>query len=419
MLLVAGAVGLVTWAPTPEAEPPAPAPDVAQAVTEVVPEVAPEPAVEKAAPPTVQRRLTLAAGQTLTAALLKAGLERDRTQRVAAALAELVDLRELPAGQALQLKLSEAEGGPRLQRLAFRPHVDREVVVEREADDYRAYAQPVPHERRVVASRFQVSGSLGASAVAADVPRRVVAALVRQLEHEVDFRRDLRAGDRVALTFERFHHTDTSEQHDGRLLSATLQLQDRRIAIYRFETADGISSYFDADGVSIETRLARTPVVGGWLTSTYGLRHHPLLDRTRMHRGLDFAAPEGAAVVAVDGGRVERASRYGGFGNYVRIGHGEGLATAYAHLARYAEGIKPGARVKPGQIIGYVGESGLATSPSLHYEVLRNGEQVDPHSLELPPRLRLAGEELAAFRALQDRLAAALQEAGAAALEGL
>src|SRR5690606_13914592 len=136
--------------------------------------------------------------------------------------------------------------------------------------------------------------------------------------------------------------------------------------------------YFDRDGRSIENALLKTPVDGARVASVFGMRHHPILGYSRMHRGIDFAAPRGTPVFAAGDGVVARLGTNGGYGRYVRIDHGGGEATAYAHLGAYADGLAVGERVRQGQVVGYVGASGLATGPHLHYEVLIDDAQVDP-----------------------------------------
>lgn len=364
--------------------------------------VVPAPAVD-APPAPVQEEFELKSGQALVHALKDRGISGAQAGKLALALATVFDVRKLRAGQRFGLVLKPDSPTPEIESLSFRVGLDRRVVVQAENDGFIAEERQVPHRRQIEAGSLVVRGSLGAAAEAADVPQEVILEIVQQLGYRIDFNRDLREGDRIDLTYERFVHAEEGVDHVGGLLSARLQLQNEApIEIYRYTTSDGIVSFFDAGGASIETELARTPVVNGYLTSSYGPRRHPILRISRMHKGMDFAAPKGSAVVAVRSGVIKRANRNGSFGRYIRIDHGNSIATAYAHLSAFREGLKKGDQVRKGDIIGYVGESGLATSPSLHYEVLRNGRQVDPRSFDLPPRKTLQGEELARFRQRQE-----------------
>ncbi|MDN3519096.1 M23 family metallopeptidase [Aquisalimonas lutea] len=256
----------------------------------------------------------------------------------------------------------------------------------------------VPHQRTVESVRFRVEDGVYESAMAAGVPTQILIEAYRQLRNRVDFQRDIRLGDELSFVFEMFRHERNEIRHAGQLLAASIDQQAERIAIYRFAPGGGNSAFYNSAGVSVETVLSRTPVEGARLSSLFGERDHPILGYTRMHEGLDFAARHGTPVVAAGSGRVVRASRYGSFGKYVRIRHDPEFETAYAHLSRYANGLTAGDQVRQGQVIGYVGASGTATGPNLHYEVLRDGAPVNPRTLDLPPSQKLTGETLDEFR---------------------
>jgi murein DD-endopeptidase MepM/ murein hydrolase activator NlpD len=186
----------------------------------------------------------------------------------------------------------------------------------------------------------------------------------------------------------------------GKILYASLVTSGKTHALYRFTSpVDGSIDYYDERGQSAKKFLMRTPVDGARLSSGYGMRFHPILGYSKMHKGVDFAAPRGTPVMAAGQGTVDYASRYGSYGNYIRISHGNGYKTAYAHLNSFARGIKKGAHVRQGQIIGYVGTTGRSTGPHLHYEVLVANKQVNPMSIRVPTGRKLAGSELASFAA--------------------
>ena len=167
---------------------------------------------------------------------------------------------------------------------------------------------------------------------------------------------------------------------------------------YRFERADGQVDYFDGDGKNIKGFLLRTPVDGARITSSFGVRRHPVLGYTRAHQGVDFGAGSGTPILAAGDGVVLEARRWGGYGNWLRIRHSGGWDTGYAHVSRYAKGVKPGTRVRQGQVVAYVGSTGMSTGPHLHYEVWLNGARVNPVGAKVPQGTVLAGGELAAFR---------------------
>ena len=183
----------------------------------------------------------------------------------------------------------------------------------------------------------------------------------------------------------------------GDIVYAAMTLSGKRMELYRFTPKSGNTDYLDPKGDSVRKTLMRTPIDGARLSSGYGMRKHPILGYTKMHRGVDFAAPRGTPIYAAGDGTVEVAGRKGAYGKYVRIRHNSTYKTAYAHMSRYGKGIKKGKRVKQGQIIGYVGSTGRSTGPHLHYEILVNGRQINPRRVKLPSGEKLKGQDLEAF----------------------
>ena len=178
----------------------------------------------------------------------------------------------------------------------------------------------------------------------------------------------------------------------------------REIAIYRFEDRHGRADFYDEKGRSIRKALLRTPMDGVRISSGFGMRRHPVLGYSKMHKGIDFAAPTGTPIYAAGDGVVEKGGRYSSYGNYVRIRHNNNIKTAYAHLSRYGSNIRPGTRVKQGQVIGYVGTTGRSTGPHLHYEIMLNGAHVNPQSVKLPTMVTLDSGDMKKFKEMVRRL---------------
>lgn len=255
-------------------------------------------------------------------------------------------------------------------------------------------------ERPAVRVAGEISGSLYQAARRASLPAAVVDELVKLLSWDVDFQRDLHPGDRFEVVLER--PAGAAGRPD--LAYLALQLRDRRIEAYRYTGRDGSTGYYDGEGRPLRKWLLRTPVDGARLSSLFGPRRHPVLRFTRMHKGLDFAAPTGTPVFAAADGQIDFQGRNRGYGKYLRIRHNGEYSTAYAHLSRFAAGLGPGKRVRQGQVVGYVGSTGLSTGPHLHYEVLRNGVQVNPLGLKPASAGALAGPDLRRFRQVRAEL---------------
>ena len=354
---------------------------------------------------------TVPGGGTLAGVLNDAGAPGGDVARAVNSLAPVFEVRRLRAGQDITVYLetprdiAEGEEGPRLAGFSFRPDIDRSITVSRLADgSYRAREMTAEFERELVRSSGSITTSLYVDALAEGATDRIVVELAGILAYAVDFQRSIREGDRFDVVFERFLDSDGNVMRTGDVLYVMYAGRGDPLEYYRYESADGEIAYFNGEGESAQRLLMMTPINGARLSSQYGMRHHPVLGYNRMHRGTDFAAPRGTPIFAAGYGVVERADRFGSFGNYVRLRHSNGFQTAYAHMQGFARGITAGARVQQGQIIGYVGTTGRSTGPHLHYEVHHNGQSVNPMALDLPTGRTLEAEEIPLFVAERDRI---------------
>ena len=355
------------------------------------------PPGDRAVPATVRRTVTVQKGDTLLGLLGRHQVEPAVGIKAIEALAKVFDPRRLQVGQQITLEFAAAG---ELMALRFAPSVERDVGARRLGNGGFA-AELVEHsfERRAVRAGDVIDGSLYLTAVRAGIPDAIIIQVIRIFSFDVDFQREIHPGDRFEVYFERYFDSAGRVQKDGVVLSATLTQKGASRTYYRYTpTDDGFAEYFDAKGRSVKKTLMRTPVDGARLTSRFGRRRDPVLGYTRMHRGIDFAVPRGTPVMAAGRGRIEAAGWNGGYGRYIRIRHPGGYKTAYAHMTKFARGIRRGARVDQGRIIGYVGATGRATGPHLHYEVHQNGRTVNPLSIRLPTGRKLKGKELTLFQ---------------------
>ena len=297
-------------------------------------------------------------------------------------------------------------GARRLLGLDFDLDFDHTVRVTRDPDGRYAAAKVARPQRRDLLHRAGIiDDSLYMSAERAALPHDVIIGLIKLFSWDVDFQRDVRRGDQFETLFEVVSLEDGSgDIRGGDLVYGALSIDGRLLEGYRFELPDGRVAYFDRSGKSLRKFLLRTPMDGARLSSGFGMRRHPILGYTLMHKGVDFAAPRGTPIYAAGEGKIEIAKRNGGYGKYIRIRHTGEYSTAYAHLSGFAKGIAPGRRVRQGQVIGYVGTTGRSTGPHLHYEVLRSGAQINPLRLKQPPNQQLAGADLKRFQAEVERI---------------
>ncbi|WP_417468644.1 peptidoglycan DD-metalloendopeptidase family protein [Maricaulis sp.] len=367
-------------------------------------------------PVTIQVEREVPRGGTLAGLLEDAGVDPADSVKAIRALNQVFDLRYLRAGQNLNLYLEtepdtsveadeETESRLRLTGISFRPDVDRSITVARIwGDEYRARETIAEFERQVVRSSGSITSSLYVDALNAGATDRIVVELAGVLAYAIDFQRSIQPGDGFDILFERFVNEEGNTARTGDILYARYEGRGEPKEFFRFETSDGGIGYYSAEGASAQRLLMLTPINGARLSSSFGRRRHPILGYTRAHNGTDFAAPTGTPIFAAGNGVVERANRFGSFGNYVKIRHANGFETAYAHLNGFARGIRAGTRVTQGQVIAYVGTTGRSTGPHLHYEVHQNGRPVNPMTLDLPTGRQLTDADMPAFIAERDRI---------------
>ena len=272
------------------------------------------------------------------------------------------------------------------------------VIVQKDDGEWTALKKEQPLEVKTRAAVTVIENSIYGSLGKAGVPDGIINRMIKAYSWTVDFQRDIWGGEEVELLYETRETADGEYVRSNRLLYANLRLRNKDLPIYLYEKEEGFPNYFEPDGQSIKRALMKTPIDGARLSSGYGMRKHPVLGYNKMHKGLDFAAPTGTPIYAAGDGIVERANRFSSYGNYIRIRHNDTYKTAYAHLNGFAKGIKKGARVKQGQVIGYVGSTGRSTGPHLHYEVHKNGDKVNPHSVDLPLGEQLTRTQLVTFQ---------------------
>jgi murein DD-endopeptidase MepM/ murein hydrolase activator NlpD len=380
--------------------------------------------------------LTLEPGDTLAGALEEAGISADDANAAIMALGEVYNPRSLRSGQAFEVKFAtakepaqpidqagladssfdgdgggdpanaRAEPSARLVSITFSPSIEHDIAVTRApggsfaAND--AVKQLVPHIHRAGAT---IDSSLYLSAMQAGIPADVVVEMIRMFSYKVDFQRDIRPGDSYEVFYDYYYTPQGQPGKVGNISYAMMRLGGREIALYRYQPdPNQPADYFDSRGQSAKGMLMKTPVDGARISSRFGMRFHPVLGYTRMHKGIDFAVPIGTPVMASGSGTIAVRGWESGYGNFVRIIHGNGYSTSYGHLSRFKPGLHVGSRVRQGQIIAFSGMTGIATGPHLHYETSINRHQVNPLKLKIAQGRKLAGRELRDYLAVRLRI---------------
>ena len=301
-------------------------------------------------------------------------------------------------GQNISFKLDNANSSVKIIEISIEQSKTKKYVFNRINDSNKFNYKEIDKllKKVIVFKESEIKNSLYSSAIKSGIKPNVIIDFARIYGFQIDFQRDIWKNDRFQIIYETFLDSKENVLDTGNILYANLILQGKDNSLYIFKTKEGYE-HFDSAGKSIKKSLMKTPINGARLSSSFGLRKHPILGYTKMHRGTDFAAPEGTPVMASGSGKIIRARWCGGGGNCIKIKHNSTYSTVYAHLKNFARGIKEGKRVSQGQIIGYVGSTGMSTGPHLHYEVIVNGKKVNSQKLKLPSGKILKGNERKLF----------------------
>jgi murein DD-endopeptidase MepM/ murein hydrolase activator NlpD len=381
--------------PTPPALAAAPAAE--QADDPEAPGIAAQPGISMAS-----QLVRVASGDTLMTLLVDAGVASGDAQEAITALEPVWNPRALRVGQEIALQFADE----RLQEMRLAAALDRDVIVARGEDGHfasRAQVRALVHQAELATGTIRTT--LFEAASDAGVPMSVLADMIHAFSYDVDFQREVHPGDSFEVLFERLYDDSGKAVGAGEIAYASMTLSSSRLRLYHYTPAGAkYADFFNARGESVRKALLRTPVDGARLSSGFGMRHHPILGYTKMHRGVDFAAPPGTSIMAAGDGVVKTAAYSDSYGNLVVLRHNGGLETAYAHMSHIARAVSPGKRVHQGEVIGYVGATGRATGPHLHYEVRIRGEATNPMSVKMQPGQQLAGKELVAFLSMAEAI---------------
>jgi murein DD-endopeptidase MepM/ murein hydrolase activator NlpD len=355
-----------------------------------------EPLLDTPERPTVNLVANVGEGDGFIRALERAGVTQAEADEVARIVAGAVPLDEIRAGTAINITLgrrpSRTVARP-LTALSLRARFDLKLSIKRSGTKLALTRTPILVDSTPLRIQGQVGSSLYRSARAAGAPAKAVEAYIKAIASQISIG-SLAADDRFDIIVEH-RRAATGESESGKLLYAGLDRgSGKDLQLMEWEQG-GRTEWFEASGVGRESGALQRPVPGT-VSSNFGMRRHPILGYSRMHKGMDFRAGYGTPILAATDGRVAAAGWAGGYGNQVRLNHGGGMVTTYSHMSRVVA--QPGSAVRQGQVIGYVGSTGLSTGPHLHYELYKDGVPVNPASVKFVTRAQLAGDDLNAFR---------------------
>ena len=301
-------------------------------------------------------------------------------------------LNNIYVGRELSIILKRLEDGSNsVVNLQYPLNNTSSIEIKKNQNDYIIKENILQLFKKEVVVKNTIDSNLYSAATDVGIEPNIIIEFARIYGFEVDFQRDIRKGDWFEIMYEKFEDDNNVVRDTGKIIYASMYVNREEINLYNFKDINE-TGYYDIRGKSIVKSLMKTPINGARLSSSYGMRKHPILGYNKMHKGTDFAAPSGTPIMASGSGTVTRARWCGGGGNCVKIKHNSTYETIYAHMKIFAKGIREGKKVKQGQIIGYVGSTGLSTGPHLHYEVIVNGKKVNSQRLKLPSGKILKGD---------------------------
>lgn len=360
--------------------------------------------------------LTIEKGDSFIGVLTKFGLEYAQANEIYHVLKKVYDARFIRVGQEIRVtsvvdgKYNELSS---LNKLTIEPVSGTRYIVEKDGDGhYQSRIEQDDLENEVKVIKGTIRGNVSDSMKNAGVPINIIGNFINIFSFSVDFRRDVHAGDSFEVRYERQTAPNGKVVKTGDIIYAALKLGKEKTELYRYKDNAGVVDYYTEKGIALKKTLDRKPMEfkKARISSRFGKRFHPILKQYRTHSGVDYAAPMGTKVYASGDGTVVSSKWVNGYGNYITIRHNSEYSTGYAHLKSFAKGIRPGVRVKQGQVIAYVGNTGRSTGPHLHFEVIKNGRKVDPLKIKAATGQNLTGRKLAEFKKIVAQIKETEQE---------
>ena len=342
-------------------------------------------------------------GETFDKILESYSIEKSEILKIKNSLKDKVNLNKLNTKQIIQFNLDKTNN--KISEFVYQTSNTQKIYLKRniESDKFKEEILSIKLDKKIVYNENIILQSLYKAATDENIPANTIIEFARIYGFQVDFQRDIRKQDKFQIMYEIFLNEKNEIVETGEILFANLKLSGQDNSLYYFDK-DGSEGHYDKNGKSVKKALMKTPINGARLSSPFGMRKHPIDGFNKMHRGTDFAAPMGTPIMASGDGVVKKAGWCGGGGNCVKIKHNSTYQTIYAHMSKFARGIKTGVRVKQGQTIGYVGSTGKSTGPHLHYEVIVNGKKVNSQKLKLPSGKILKGKERKNFETKKIKL---------------
>ena len=360
---------------------------------------------------TLVQKYYLQEGETFTGALKQADLQDDEINDVVNIISKKIDLRKLKVGTLIETYTESVNDKKIINEIIIYPDIEKKIYVKKVNNKFVTGEDKKKLFSKLKLYEVEIHNSIYESLKKIDTPDEIIMEFVQLYSFDIDFQRDIRKGNKIKIFFEIYTDSQNNYIKSGKIYFSEIMLNDEIYELYRFQSeGDEFVEYFNSEGKSATKALMKTPINGARLSSGFGMRKHPILGYNKKHQGVDFAAPTGTPIMAAGTGHIEFVGNNGGAGKYIRIKHLNGYKTSYSHLSKYASGIQKNVKVRQGQVIGYVGNTGLSTGPHLHYEVIFNGKRINPMKMKLPSGKQLKDKNLEIFLAEKERINAELSK---------
>ena len=333
-------------------------------------------------------------GQTFLSILDNFKFENKKKFEIINAINAVYDLRELKVNQKVIFLINDKE---KVENIIIELNYNTNLEADLRSD-IKIEKKELETFSEINSQEYVISNSLYADGINNNIPNQILIKLIQLFSFDLDFQRDIQKDTKVSISYEKIFVKNKSNYALGDIEYAKIIIKNNTLEYFKFLTDDGFIDYFNRQGKNVKKSILKTPIDGARISSSFGMRKHPISGFNKMHKGVDFAAPIGTPVYAGGNGVIEMVGVNGGYGKYIRIRHNNEYKTAYAHLNSYRKGISKGVRVNQGEVIGYVGSTGRSTGPHLHYEIIYQNKKVNPLKLKLPSGKILKGDELARFK---------------------
>ena len=342
----------------------------------------------------IKNEVIVLKGDTFLSILKKYNLPEKKIFEIINSIEKYYNLKKLRVNDSINIYQNKNN---EVEKIEMYTEIDSLLIIKIK-DDIKIKIKKLDKNTYEISEEFYIYESLYADGLKKGLPQDILINLIKLFSFDIDFQRDIKKNTKVSISYEFDLINENNRIQYKDINYALISIDNKPIEYFKFLTDDGYVDYFNREGKNVKKSILKTPLDGARLSSSFGMRKHPISGFNKMHKGVDFAAPKGTPIYAGGNGVIEYIGRNGGYGNYIRIRHNNNYKTAYAHLSSFKKGISKGTRVNQGDVIGFVGSTGVSTGPHLHYEIIFNNKQINPMKLKLPSGKILKGEELERFK---------------------